>query len=47
VLVRKHRSGSLGDIPLNFDGPTCRFSHWSGAAPNAPVVKSRSSRFPG
>lgn len=47
VLVRKHRSGSLGDIPLNFDGPTCRFSSWSGATPNAPVVKSRSSRFPG
>ena len=23
VLVRKHRSGSLGDIPLKFDGPTC------------------------
>lgn len=31
VLVRKHRSGSLGDIPLNFDGPTCRFQ--LGSAP--------------
>ncbi|MDQ2822058.1 MAG: replicative DNA helicase [Pseudomonadota bacterium] len=38
VLVRKHRSGSLGDIPLNFDGPTCRFSEWSGATPSAPTT---------
>ena len=47
VLVRKHRSGTLRDIPLNFDGPTCRFSSWSGATPSTPVSKNRSSRFDG
>ena len=44
VLVRKHRSGALGDIPLNFDGPTCRFYSWSGATPStAPAGKGKSS----
>jgi replicative DNA helicase len=48
VLVRKHRSGALGDIPLMFDGPTCSFSDWSGPAPSAPGGKGRShSRFDG
>jgi len=48
VLVRKHRSGALGDIPLMFDGPTCSFSDWSGPPPSAPAGKGRSSaRFEG
>ena len=48
ALVRKHRSGALGDIPLMFDGPTCSFSDWSGPPPSAPAGKGRSSaRFEG
>lgn len=49
VLVRKQRSGPLGDIPLLFDGPTCRFSDWSGPAPTAPAAaRGRgSARFEG
>ena len=47
VLVRKHRSGSLGDIPLNFDGPTCRFSSWSGATPHAPAASKRGKGWEG
>lgn len=48
VLVRKNRSGPLGDIPLRFDGPTCSFSDWSGAPPAAAPTKGRiGSRFEG
>ncbi|WP_267874806.1 replicative DNA helicase [Duganella aquatilis] len=35
ALIRKQRSGALGDVHLMFDGPTCRFSRWSGAPPSA------------
>lgn len=34
VMIRKQRSGALGDVHLMFDGPTCRFSGWSGAPPS-------------
>lgn len=34
LMIRKQRSGTLGDIPLRFDGPTCRFTSWSGAPPS-------------
>jgi len=37
VLVRKHRSGQLGDIPLQFHGSTCHFSPWYGTAPTTPM----------
>lgn len=33
LMIRKQRSGALGDVPLMFDGPTCRFSAWTGSAP--------------
>lgn len=47
VLVRKHRSGALGDIPLRFDGPTCSFSDWTGSPPST-TTKGRSPvRFEG
>lgn len=41
VMIRKQRSGALGDVPLMFDGPTCRFSGWSGAPPS--VAEERPS----
>jgi replicative DNA helicase len=41
VLVRKHRSGKLGDIHLQFHGAHCRFSEWRGAAPTTPAVGSK------
>lgn len=46
IMVRKQRSGPLGDVPMLFDGPTCRFSRWQGAPPpiHAPK-KGGSSRF--
>lgn len=47
VLVRKQRSGALGDIQLRFDGPTCRFEPWSGAPPAPQSAKGRSPRFDG
>jgi replicative DNA helicase len=34
VMIRKQRSGALGDIPMLFDGPTCRFSRWIGPPPS-------------
>lgn len=47
VLVRKQRSGALGDIQLRFDGPTCRFEPWSGAPPAPQSAKGRNPRFDG
>jgi replicative DNA helicase len=41
ILVRKHRSGQLGDIPLQFHGATCRFSEWYGASPTTPAVGAK------
>lgn len=35
LLIRKHRNGPLGDIPLCFDGSTCSFSEWRGERPTA------------
>lgn len=35
VLIRKQRNGSLGDVPLSYDGPTCAFSGWQGERPTA------------
>jgi replicative DNA helicase len=46
VLVRKNRSGRLGDVPLKFDGAICRFSDWRGSVPTI-SSKGRSSRFDG
>lgn len=43
LLIRKQRNGALGDIPLHFDGPTCRFSEWRGALPAINVSKARRS----
>ncbi len=40
VLIRKQRSGSLGDVPLLFDGPTCKFKEWQGGPPIAGGQKS-------
>jgi replicative DNA helicase len=42
LLIRKQRSGALGDIALKFDGPTCRFSGWDGAPPA--VAESKGTR---
>lgn len=42
LLIRKQRSGALGDIALRFDGPTCRFSAWDGAPPA--VTESKGAR---
>lgn len=47
VLVRKHRSGALGDIRLRFDGPTCRFEEWRSGHPAPPSTKGRTPRFDG
>jgi replicative DNA helicase len=48
VLVRKQRSGKLGDIQLRFDGETCRFEEWRGQAPSAAPARGRGSpRFDG
>lgn len=33
VLIRKQRSGALGDVHLYFDGPTAKFSEWRGPLP--------------
>lgn len=46
VLIRKNRSGRLGDVPLMFDGAICRFSDWRGSTPTI-SSKGRSSRFDG
>ncbi|MDN4061465.1 replicative DNA helicase [Massilia sp. YIM B02769] len=43
VLVRKQRSGALGDIQLRFEGATCRFEPWSGCPPQAAPGRGRSS----
>lgn len=47
VMIRKQRSGALGDIPMFFDGPTCRFSAWRGAPPSVSSKASSKSRFEG
>ncbi|WP_038494150.1 replicative DNA helicase [Janthinobacterium agaricidamnosum] len=44
VMVRKNRSGSLGTINMQFDGPTCRFLPWNGPAPSEPDQRSSSGR---
>jgi replicative DNA helicase len=41
LLVRKHRSGKLGDLHLQFHGEHCRFAPWFGAAPTTPAVGAR------
>jgi replicative DNA helicase len=41
VLIRKCRNGPLGDLPLKFDGPTCRFSEWIGERPSASARSDR------
>ncbi|MDY0961764.1 replicative DNA helicase [Massilia sp. CFBP9026] len=41
VLVRKQRSGSLGDIPLRFEGATCRFEQWTGGTPSPAAPRGR------
>lgn len=43
ILVRKQRSGALGDIQLRFDGPTCRFEPWGGSAPPPAPGRGRGS----
>jgi replicative DNA helicase len=45
VMIRKQRSGALGDVHLMFDGPTCRFSAWSGAPPTQTEAKQSRSKF--
>jgi replicative DNA helicase len=47
VMIRKQRSGALGDVHLRFDGPTCRFSAWSGAPPTQSEAKQGRSKFDG
>jgi replicative DNA helicase len=47
VMIRKQRSGALGDVHLMFDGPTCRFSAWSGAPPPQTEAKQGRSKFDG
>jgi replicative DNA helicase len=41
ALIRKQRSGSLGDVPLRYDGPTCSFTDWTGPAPTQQVGPRR------
>ena len=41
VLVRKQRSGALGDIPLRFEGATCRFEQWTGGTPSPAAPRGR------
>jgi replicative DNA helicase len=41
LLVRKHRSGQLGDIPLQFHGATCRFTEWYGSPPTTPMAGAK------
>jgi replicative DNA helicase len=45
VLIRKQRSGALGDVHLMFDGPTAKFSRWVGLPPAAPKAESSSGGF--
>lgn len=45
LLIRKQRSGSLGDISLKFDGPTCHFGSWHGPAPEKQKEPTQSKRF--
>ena len=45
VLIRKQRSGALGDVHLLFDGPTAKFSKWFGPPPAAPKVESSGAGF--
>lgn len=46
LLVRKQRNGPLGDIAMQFDGSTCRFSEWIGALPStAPAKTSRRAGY--
>ena len=47
VMIRKQRNGALGDVPLMFDGPTCRFSEWTGPLPVAEDAKPAKRRFDG
>ena len=41
VLVRKQRSGSLSDIPLRFEGATCRCEQWTGGTPSPAAPRGR------
>ena len=41
VLIRKQRSGALGDIPLRFEGATCRFEQWTGVTPSPAAPRGR------
>lgn len=41
ILLRKHRSGQLGDISLQFHGETCRFATWFGTPPTTPTVGAK------
>lgn len=45
VMIRKQRSGALGDVHLMFDGPTAEFSRWVGPPPAAPKPESSSGGF--
>ena len=45
VLIRKQRSGALGDVHLLFDGPTAKFTKWFGPPPAAPKPESNGSGF--
>jgi replicative DNA helicase len=45
VLIRKQRSGALGDVHLMFDGPTAKFTRWIGPPPAAPETKSSGGGF--
>lgn len=47
VMIRKQRSGALGDIPLLFDGPTCSFSPWVGAPPSVSSKAPSRTKFTG
>jgi replicative DNA helicase len=41
VLIRKHRSGSLSDVPLQYIGPNCKFVPWVGATPSMNLNRGR------
>lgn len=45
AMIRKQRSGALGDAHLMFDGPTCRFSAWSGSLPREKEEKPAQRGF--
>lgn len=44
VLIRKQRSGGLGDVHLMFDGPTAKFTRWIGPSP---AVEEKAGRRSG